>query len=219
MKGAFITIEGADGSGKTTHANFVERCLQERAIEVVRTREPGGTGLGEVLREILLTTDGVPISERAELMLFFAARAQHIAEIITPALAAGKWVLSERFTDATYAYQGGGRGMSMEDIAALEKLTQGELQPDLTMWLEVPPEVGRARVMQTDLTRSDADRLKVDRFEKESLAFNKAVAKVYAQRAAKYKQRIKRIDAEQPIEQVRVELQAVLDAFRRAWQA
>lgn len=219
MKGAFITVEGADGSGKTTHIDFIERWLQDCGIQVVHTREPGGTALGEVLREILLKSDGTPISERAELMLFFAARAQHLAEVISPALASGKWVLSERFTDATYAYQGGGRGMSMKDIAALEKLTQGELQPDLTMWLDVPPQIGRARVLQKDLTMLDAGRSTADRFEKESLAFNKAVAKVYKQRATRFKERIKRINAEQPINQVRAELQTTLETFRREWQA
>ena len=219
MKGAFITVEGADGAGKTTHLDFIQRWLTERGASVVRTREPGGTALGELLREILLDKDGAPISGRAELLLFFADRAQHLDEVIEPALAAGKWVLSDRFTDATYAYQGGGRGMAMKDIATLETLTQGTLQPDLTMLLDVPPEVGRMRVLQKDLTMlntsADAERSNADRFEKQSMDFNKAARKVYKQRAAKFKHRIKMINADQSVEQVCAELETLLDTFWR----
>ena len=223
MKGAFITVEGADGAGKTTHLDFIQRWLTERGASVVRTREPGGTALGELLREILLDKDGAPISGRAELLLFFADRAQHLDEVIEPALAAGKWVLSDRFTDATYAYQGGGRGMAMKDIATLEALTQGTLQPDLTMLLDVPPEVGRMRVLQKDLTMlntsADAERSNADRFEKQSMDFNKAARKVYKQRAAKFKHRIKMINADQSVEQVCAELEALLDTFWRERRA
>ena len=219
MKGAFITVEGADGAGKTTHLDFIQRWLTARGASVVRTREPGGTALGELLREILLDKDGAPISGRAELLLFFADRAQHLDEVIEPALAAGKWVLSDRFTDATYAYQGGGRGMAMKDIATLETLTQGTLQPDLTMLLDVPPEVGRMRVLQKDLTMlntsADAERSNADRFEKQSMDFNKAARKVYKQRAAKFKHRIKMINADQSVEQVCAELETLLDTFWR----
>ena len=223
MKGAFITVEGADGSGKTTHLDFIQRWLTARGAAVVRTREPGGTALGELLREILLDKDGAPISGRAELLLFFADRAQHLDEVIEPALAAGKWVLSDRFTDATYAYQGGGRGMAMKDIATLETLTQGTLQPDLTMLLDVPPEVGRMRVLQKDLTMlntsADAERSNADRFEKQSMDFNKAARKVYKQRAAKFKHRIKMINADQSVEQVCAEIEALLDTFWRERRA
>ena len=223
MKGAFITVEGADGAGKTTHLDFIQRWLTERGASVVRTREPGGTALGELLREILLDKDGAPISGRAELLLFFADRAQHLDEVIEPALAAGKWVLSDRFTDATYAYQGGGRGMAMKDIATLETLTQGTLQPDLTMLLDVPPEVGRMRVLQKDLTMlntsADAERSNADRFEKQSMDFNKAARKVYKQRAAKFKHRIKMINADQSVEQVCAELETLLDTFWRERRA
>ena len=223
MKGAFITVEGADGAGKTTHLDFIQRWLTERGASVVRTREPGGTALGELLREILLDKDGVPISGRAELLLFFADRAQHLDEVIEPALAAGKWVLSDRFTDATYAYQGGGQGMAMKDIATLEALTQGTLQPDLTMLLDVSPEVGRMRVLQKDLTMlntsADAERSNADRFEKQSMDFNKAARKVYKQRAAKFKHRIKMINADQSVEQVCAELETLLDTFWRERRA
>ena len=223
MNGAFITVEGADGAGKTTHLDFIQRWLTARGAAVVRTREPGGTALGELLREILLDKDGAPISGRAELLLFFADRAQHLDEVIEPALAAGKWVLSDRFTDATYAYQGGGRGMAMKDIATLETLTQGTLQPDLTMLLDVPPEVGRMRVLQKDLTMlntsADAERSNADRFEKQSMDFNKAARKVYKQRAAKFKHRIKMINADQSVEQVCAELETLLDTFWRERRA
>ncbi len=222
MKGAFITVEGADGSGKTTHIDFIQRWLSGSGVEVVRTREPGGTTLGERLREILLENDGAPISDQAELLLFFAGRAQHLHEVIVPALKSGKWVLSDRFTDATYAYQGGGRGMAVADITALEQLTQGALQPDLTMLLDVPPNVSRGRVLQQDVmslaTNTNANqRMKADRFEKQSLEFSKAVRKVYKQRAAKFKQRIKLVNADQSMEQVRAELRAILETFRAQW--
>ncbi len=227
-KGAFITVEGPDGSGKTTHIDFIQQWLGARGARVVRTREPGGTALGERLRELLLATDGAdgadgensaPIFERAELLLFFAARAQHIDEVISPALASGEWVLSDRFTDATYAYQGGGRGMAMADIAILEQWTQGALQPDLTLLLDVPPEVGRARVLQQDLIglnpSTGDDRARADRFEAQSLAFNKAVHAAYKKRAAKFKERIKLINADQSIDAVRAELEVVLETFWR----
>ena len=223
MKGAFITVEGPDGSGKTTHIDFIAGWLSGHGVQAMRTREPGGTALGQLLRKILLENDGAPISERAELLLFFADRAQHIAEVISPTLASGRWVLSDRFTDATYAYQGGGRGMAMKDIATLEELTQGALQADLTMLLDVPPQVGKARVLQKDLTRLntrvDDDRSRADRFETQSLEFNKVVRKVYKQRAAKYKHRIKMINADQTIEQVRADLTTVLETFHRQWQS
>ena len=223
MKGAFITVEGADGAGKTTHLDFIQRWLTKRGASVVRTREPGGTALGELLREILLDKDGAPISGRAELLLFFADRAQHLDEVIVPALDAGKWVLSDRFTDATYAYQGGGRGMAMKDIATLEALTQGTLQPDLTMLLDVSPEVGRMRVLQKDLTMlntpADAERSNADRFEKQPVDFNKAARKIYKQRAAKFKHRIKMINADQTVEQVCAELETLLDTFWRERRA
>lgn len=222
MKGAFITVEGADGSGKTTHLDFIEHWLTDHGARVLRTREPGGTALGERLRGLLLDGGDVSISEHAELLLFFADRAQHLAEVIEPALSADKWVLSDRFTDATYAYQGGGRGMAMKDIKTLEALTQGALQPDLTLLLDVPPKVGRMRVLQKDLTMlntsADAERARADRFEKQSMEFNKAVRKVYKQRAARFKHRIKTINADQSVEQVRTELDALLDTFWREWR-
>ncbi len=222
-RGAFITVEGADGSGKTTQSDGIESWLSGCGLSVVRTREPGGTPLGEMLREILLKNDGASVSTRAELLLFFAARAQHLDEVIVPALAAGKWVLSERFTDATYAYQGGGRGMSMDDIATLEKLTHGTLQPDLTLLLDVPLKIGRGRVLQKDITMlntpADLERSTADRFERQSQDFNKAVRDVYKKRAAKFKSRIKVIHADQSIREVSIKIEKILNTFRCEWQA
>ena len=212
MKGAFITVEGADGAGKTTHLDFIQRWLTERGASVVRTREPGGTALGELLREILLDNDdAVPISDRAELLLIFAARTQHLDEVIVPALTAGKWVLCDRFTDATFAYQGGGRGIDDAAIAALERWAQGTLQPDLTVVLDVPVEVGEARTRRRGAAR--------DRFERQAREFKQAVRRVYRARAAEFKQRIKMINADQSVEQVCAELETLLDTFWRERRA
>jgi len=146
--GAFITVEGGDGAGKTTHLEFIANHLRAAGREVTVSREPGGTALGEILRTVLLGQgDGdAAISARAELLLLFAARAQHIDQVIAPALAAGRWVVCDRFTDATYAYQGGGRGLDARDITVLEEWMQAGLQPDLTLLLDVPVAVGQARV-------------------------------------------------------------------------
>ena len=209
VKGAFITVEGLDGSGKTTHLDFIERHLAAHGHAVTRTREPGGTALGELLRGILLDPQpqAAPISRRAELMLIFAARAQHLDEVILPGLAAGATVLCDRFTDATYAYQGGGRAIERRAIEALEQWTCGALQPHLTLLLDVPVEVGSARARQ----RKRAP----DRFESETVQFKQAVRAAYAARAERFPARIKRIDAGAAIDQVRAELRSVLDAFRR----
>lgn len=212
VRGAFITVEGADGAGKTTHLDFIERHLRAGGHAVVRSREPGGTALGEKLRGVLLGGDGggdgVPaIGARAELLLLFAARAQHLDEVIAPALAAGKWVLCDRFTDATYAYQGGGRGLDARVIGELEDWTHGNLQPDLTLLLDVPVAVAQARAERRGAA--------ADRFERESAAFKQAVRDAYLTRAAQFPQRIKRIDAAAGLAEVQRELRAELDAFQR----
>ncbi|MDD9811579.1 MAG: dTMP kinase [Gammaproteobacteria bacterium] len=224
--GAFITVEGADGAGKTTHLDFIERHLRSHGHAVTRSREPGGTALGERLRGLLLggpdADADAAISDRAELLLVFAARAQHLDEVIAPALAAGRWVLCDRFTDATYAYQGGGRGLDARAIAVLEQWTHGELQPDLTLLLDVPVEVGQARTRRREQAEQGGDRGDgadgADRFERESTEFKQAVRAAYLARAAQFPARIKRIDAAVGIAQVRAELQTVLDAFDRARQ-
>ena len=227
MNGAFITVEGADGSGKTTHIDFIQGCLSDHGVQVVRTREPGGTALGELLRGILLGNEDASISDRAELMLVFAARTQHLDEVITPALESGKWVLCDRFTDATYAYQGGGRGIDHDAIETLEQWVQGKLQPDLTVLLDVPVEVGLARTRQRGdhpgLPRDARDQMVIslrrsgthDRFERQALEFKQAVRRVYLERAARFESRIKLVDANKTIEQVRTDLKAVLETF---WQ-
>lgn len=209
-RGAFITVEGADGAGKTTHLEFIERHLRDCGHTVTRSREPGGTELGEKLRGVLLDR-GAMLDDRAELLLVFAARAQHLGEVIAPALAAGRWVLCDRFTDATYAYQGGGRGIDARAIAALEELTHAALQPDLTLLLDVPVAVGQARSRQ----RGDAA---PDRFELESTAFKQAVRDAYLARAAEFPARIKCIDAATGIAEVQDELRAELDAFQQRRQ-
>jgi dTMP kinase len=201
-RGKFITLEGGEGVGKTTNLSFIKSYLQSHDIPVVVTREPGGTALAEKIRLILLAVDGEPISIQTELLLMFAARAQHICQIIEPALAEGKWVLSDRFTDATYAYQGGGRNMSLNDIGWLENWVQGPLQPDLTLLLDASVETGMARA---------GKRGTLDRFETEKLHFFERVRQAYLQQAQRYPQRIKVIKADQPLIDVQNDLKAVLD--------
>lgn len=216
MKGAFVSVEGMDGAGKTTQLDFVEGWLGERGVRVERTREPGGTALGERLRGILLGEGGREevICDKAELLLFFAARAQHVAEVIAPSLREGVWVLCDRFTDASYAYQGGGRGLAEGDIAALEEFTQGGLQPDLTLLLDVAPEVGRKRVQQRDIPLDEGGQGGgLDRFEQEEIAFNRAVRAVYQERAKRYAERIRVIDANGEVGEVQAQIAEALGEF------
>ena len=204
-RGAFITLEGADGAGKSTQLDFIDARLRARGLDVVRTREPGGTALGEVLRSLLLHEREVAIDAQAELLMMFAARAQHIRELIAPSLAAGKWVLSDRFTDATYAYQGGGRGIALTEIERLEKWVQGALQPALTLWLDVSLDVGRSRLQR---------RLVMDeRFDSQADAFQRAVNQAYRERANAHPKRIVRIDADPDVEVVQEAIGRVLDEF------
>lgn len=184
MKPRFITLEGGEGVGKTTNLAFIEDYLTKRGVDLLRTREPGGTPLGERIRGLLLDSDGMNSS--AELLLVFASRAQHLDEVIRPALAAGRWVLCDRFTDASYAYQGGGRDLDLSVIGFLEQWVQAGLQPDLTLLLDTSIEVGMTRVR---------DRGATDRFESEHLGFFEKVRAAYLYRADKYPDRIKRIDA------------------------
>jgi dTMP kinase len=183
-RGRFITLEGSEGVGKSTNSKLIERLLRERGIDVVCTREPGGTALAEDLRTVLLAHRDEPVSALAELLIVFAARAQHLDRVIRPALAAGRWVLCDRFTDATYAYQGGGRGIAEADIAALERLVHPDVQPDLTLYLDLPVDVGLGRV----------DAARRDRFESETRAFFERIRAVYAARSARF-DRFTTIDA------------------------
>jgi len=201
-RGRFITLEGTEGVGKTTNIESIAQRLTARGIEFVRTREPGGTPLAERVRAILLDPASERIDPEAELLLVFAARAQHIAAVIEPALAANRWVLCDRFTDATYAYQGGGRGLSRDRIASLEAAVQGELQPDLTIYLDMPVEQGLARI--------DVDRR--DRFELEQRAFFERVRAVYLDRARTYP-RFRTIDASRALADVQRDVATAIDAF------
>ena len=204
-RGKFLTVEGPDGAGKSTHLAFIERVLLDRGKSVLVTREPGGTSLGERVREILLHAEDQPLCADSELLLVFAARMQHITEVIVPALGAGQYVLCDRFTDATYAYQGGGRGIADHRIAAIEEWVQAGLHPDLTLLLDVPVETGQARMANRDGT--------VDRFERENLAFKSAVRQAYLKRASDHPERIKLISADRTIEEIQKDLKISLDQF------
>lgn len=199
--GKFLTLEGTEGVGKSTNLAFVEQWLSARGIEVVVTREPGGTPLAEEIRALLLAKRAEAVDETAELLLVFAARAQHLAGVIKPALARGAWVLSDRFTDATYAYQGGGRGLPLATISQLETLVQQNLRPDLTLVLDIAVEVGLARAGQ---------RAALDRFESENIAFFERVRAAYRTRAALAPERYSIIDAGQPLAAVQAQLAAAL---------
>jgi len=203
-RGRFITLEGGEGAGKSSNLAFVEARLRARGVDAIVTREPGGTALGEEIRELLLASRTEPVTPLAELLLIFAARAQHLATRIRPALAAGTWVICDRFTDATYAYQGGGRGLPAEAIERLEALVQHSLQPDLTLFLDLPPEEGRAR---------SRGRGAPDRFELETDAFFERVRGVYLERAEREPQRFVRLDASRDPQSVRAQIAEALDAF------
>lgn len=204
QSGRFITVEGGEGVGKTTNLDFIEASLRAQGHNVVRTREPGGTPLAESVRELLLAPRDEQVSDLTELLLVFAARAQHLEQVIKPALAAGQWVLCDRFTDATYAYQGAGRGMDMTAIATLEQLVQQTLRPDLTLLLDVPVEIGMARA---------SARSAPDRFESEQLQFFEAVRKLYLQRAEAEPDRFAVIDASPGLPVVQQQIQDVLQRF------
>ncbi len=196
-RGRFITVEGIEGAGKSTQMDVLRRFLDAKGIPVVMTREPGGTPLGEAVRALLLNPDNGGMSADAELLLVFAARAEHLHKVVSPALESGNWVLSDRFTDATYAYQGGGRGIAQARIAALEQWVQGDLRPDLTLLLDVTVETGMARITA---------RGQPDRFEREDGAFFQRIRDNYLQRAAAEPRRFRRIDASAPVERVSQEV-------------
>jgi len=197
----FITFEGIDGAGKSTHIAFVSDYIKQRGIELVSSREPGGTPLGEKLREIVLHEK---MHLETEALLVFASRREHLAQVIQPALARGDWVISDRFTDSTFAYQGGGRGTSLAKLEALEQWVHPDLQPDLTFLFDVPLEVARARL---DATRE------LDKFEQEKADFFAATRNEYLRRAAQYPQRFRVIDSTQSIADIQQQLAAILDAF------
>lgn len=197
--GKFISFEGIDGAGKSTHIGFVTDYIRARGIKLVSTREPGGTPLGEKIRELFLHEK---MHLETETLLVFASRREHLAQVIAPALARGDWVLSDRFTDASFAYQGAGRGLERSKLETLAQWVHGDLQPDLTFLFDVPLEVARARL---DSTRE------LDKFEREQAAFFHATRNEYLRRAAEAPQRFRVIDSTRSIAVIQQELAGILD--------
>lgn len=200
-KGLFITIEGGEGVGKSTNIAFIQETLASKGIETIVTREPGGTPLAEEIREVLIKNREEKVVSETELLLMFAARAQHLHQKILPALEKGIWVISDRFTDATYAYQSGGRGVPSEKVALLENFVQGDVRPDLTLLLDAPIEVGMARAK---------NRGALDRFEEEQAAFFNNVRANYLARAEAEPERFKIVDATQTLEEVQHDIASLL---------
>ena len=201
--GIFISVEGSDGAGKGSNIEFIQRWFKSRSQNVVITREPGGTPLGEKVRELLLAKNSTSISPMTELLLMFAARSQHIEDVIKPALSENRVVLCDRFTDASFAYQGGGRGLANEQIEQLKRLVQGDLQPDLTLLLDIPIDVGLARV---------SNRGEPDRFDSEADEFKTRVRTAYLQLAENEPERLVIINADQPLKVVQCEIERVLES-------
>ena len=209
-EGHFITLEGGDGSGKTTQIELLADFLVKRGIDVHITREPGGTRLGETLRDMILQDGADPINDKVELLLMFAARSQHVTNVIKPRLSNGQWVLSDRFTDATFAYQGGGRQMETKDIEVLQTFVHGDLMPNRTILLDLPVEQGIHRLMRRGMSR--------DRIEQQDLAFKQRVREAYLKRYSQCRSRITLIDASAPIDEVHkaitVEVESMLNSSR-----
>lgn len=202
--GRFITLEGIEGVGKSTHSVFIKAYLSQRGIEVIATREPGGTEVAEAIRKVLLAHHTETLTHQTELLLLFASRAQNVTHLIKPTLAAGKWVLCDRFTDASYAYQGYGRGVPLEEIAGLEKWVQGDLRPDLVLLFDAPVRVALRRAK---------GRGKPDRFEAENSQFFERVRNGYLTRAKQLPERYKIIDASVSLSKVRDQIKTILDKF------
>lgn len=199
MKGKFVTFEGIDGAGKSSHVEWLAEWLRARGLTVRVTREPGGTELGEKLRGLLLN-DAMHLE--TETLLMFAARREHLARLVEPALAAGEWVICDRFTDASYAYQGGGRGLERSKLQALEQWVHGHVQPDLTLLFDLPLDIARERIAL-------AERV-LDRFEQERADFHERVRQSYLERAHAHPARIRVIDANQPLENIRKTLEQIV---------
>jgi dTMP kinase len=206
-KGRFITLEGGDGVGKTTHISLLEAYLMEHGQSVLTTREPGGTTLGETLRKVLLR-DGLECGAETEMMVLFASRTQHLHAVLLPAIAKGQWVLCDRFTDATFAYQGGGRGIPFERIERLETFVQDDFQPDLTLLLDLPVEEGLARAAGRGSL--------VDRFEEQDLAFKERIRQAYLRRQRDYPDRIQCIDASGSVEEIQIILRQHIQTLLRS---
>lgn len=201
MRGKFITFEGIDGAGKSTHIQWLADQLTARGKSVVTTREPGGTPLGEKLRALLLAE---PMHLETEALLMFAARREHLAEVIEPALAAGTWVISDRFTDATVAYQGGGRGLSLDKLKVLEDWVHGHLQPDLTLLFDLPLAVAQARIGKERI---------LDRFEQEEADFHERVRQCYLQRAGQSNGRIRVVQADRTVDEIKKSIDELISTI------
>jgi len=204
QQGVFITLEGVEGAGKSTLMAYAAEYFSEKDREVIQTREPGGTKTGEQIRAILLDSDNETLTDNTELLLMFAARMQHIDEVIKPALSSGKIVICDRFTDATYAYQGAGRGLDTTRIEALEKWVQQGLKPDITLLFDLDIETGLRRANQ----RSDADR-----FEQEEISFFERIRSCYLKRAKEEPKRFRIIDASKSFENVKLQIQTILEEY------
>lgn len=204
QKGFFITIEGIEGAGKSSCMQVIEAWWKIRGYPVVLTREPGGTTAAENIRSLLLAPETGEIADETELMMMFAARADHLEKVIWPALKQGKVVLCDRFTDSSYAYQGNGRGIDMQRIEILEEWVQGSFRPDITLLLDLPVDLGLERAGK----RSSADR-----FEQEKNAFFERVRAGFLQRADDFPERIKRVNAAAKLEQVNIEIEQILERF------
>lgn len=205
-RGCFVTLEGVDGAGKSTHVRGLVEHLTARGLDVVCTREPGGTDMGEALRQIVLTQ---PMQLETETLLMFAARIEHLRTVIEPALQAGKWVVCDRFTDATYAYQGGGRSLGTQRVEALEQWVHPHIQPDRTWLFDVPLATARER-----LSRGR----ELDRFEKEGAEFFERTRNAYHERARRYPGRFRVLDSSRQIELVRAELISQADELELEWR-
>jgi dTMP kinase len=197
-----IALDGADGCGKSTNLQFIAELIRSNGYDVITSREPGGTPLGETLRSIVLNPAGPSIHVDSELLLMFAARAQHLHQLIYPALQRGCWVITDRFTDATYAYQGGGRGIPERRIAELEHWVMGDFRADLSIYLDISPEIAQQRI---------ADRQQLDRFDAESADFQQRVRASYRQRAAQYPHRFVVINADEPLHSVQQSIALALN--------
>ena len=206
MKGYFITLEGIEGAGKSTSVQFLAEYLRSKGVDFILTREPGGTEIAEKIRQIILAHHQEPMHPDTEMLLYFAGRAQHFNQVILPALQRGQWVICDRFTDASYAYQGGGRGISQEKIAALEQWVQGDLRPDYTLLFDVAVSIGLNRIKKNRV---------LDRFEVEKESFFERVRDCYLERARKEPKRFHIIDANQTPQEVAAQLEDFLEVIPR----
>lgn len=208
-RGAFISVEGGEGVGKSTNIAVLEQWLTTAGIPYRLTREPGGTPLAEAIRDLLLAVHEEPVAPMTELLLIFAARAQHLEQVILPALESGKWVICDRFTDATYAYQAGGRQLPVAEVAQLEAQIQGELRPDLTLLLDTPVSVGLARA---------GERGELDRFEQERREFFERVRASYLARAQAEPERFRVVNTDRELDAIAAEIRGHMDDFRSAFK-